>query len=148
MSLAAKAIDKLVNPPRVSQPDRPRDAVCVATVLVTGSSFGIGEATVCKLAAAGATVLLAARSGDKLDGLSQVMSASGGHAVSYPANLSDEETATRLAKRIADEHGPPDIVSRPPDFLCAKHCRSGCARGPRSSWAVPRVALPVRPRSS
>ena len=40
-----------------------------ATVLVTGASFGIGEATACKLAAAGATVLLAARSEDKLDDL-------------------------------------------------------------------------------
>jgi NAD(P)-dependent dehydrogenase (short-subunit alcohol dehydrogenase family) len=110
MSVAAKAIDKLVNPPRVSNPDRLRDAVSGAKVLVTGSSYGIGEATACKLAAAGATVLLAARSGDKLDDLSKMINASGGHAVSYPADLSDEQTVTTLAKRIIDEHGPPDIV--------------------------------------
>jgi NAD(P)-dependent dehydrogenase (short-subunit alcohol dehydrogenase family) len=110
MNLAARAIDKLVNPPRVDHPDRLRDAVSGATVLVTGSSYGIGEATACKLAAAGATVLLAARSEDKLDGLAKLINESGGHAVSYPADLSDEDTVTTLAKRITDEHGPPDIV--------------------------------------
>jgi NAD(P)-dependent dehydrogenase (short-subunit alcohol dehydrogenase family) len=110
MSLAAKAIDKLVNPPRLDHPDRLRDAVSGATALVTGSSYGIGEATACKLAAAGATVLLAARSEDKLDDLAQLINGSGGHAVSYPADLSDEATVTTLAKRITDEHGPPDIV--------------------------------------
>ena len=67
MSLAAKALDKVVNPSHGSQPDRLRDAVSGATVLVTGASFGIGEATARKVAAAGATVLLAARSEDKLD---------------------------------------------------------------------------------
>jgi NAD(P)-dependent dehydrogenase (short-subunit alcohol dehydrogenase family) len=110
VSLASKAIDKVVNPPRVSDPERLREAVSGATVLVTGASFGIGEATACKLAAAGATVLLAARSADKLDSLAQTISANGGDAVSYPADLCDEATVTALAKRIIDEHGPPDIV--------------------------------------
>jgi NAD(P)-dependent dehydrogenase (short-subunit alcohol dehydrogenase family) len=107
---AAKVIDKLVNPPRVSDIDRLRDAVSGATVLVTGASFGIGEATARKLADAGATVLLAARSADKLDELARDIRAGGGHAVSYPADLSDEETVTTLTARITDEHGPPDIV--------------------------------------
>jgi NAD(P)-dependent dehydrogenase (short-subunit alcohol dehydrogenase family) len=110
VSLASKAIDRVVNPPRVSDPERLRDAVSGATVLVTGASFGIGKATACKLAAAGATVLLAARSADKLDDLAKAISANGGHAVSYPADLSDEATVTALTKRIIDEHGPPDIV--------------------------------------
>lgn len=110
VSLAAKALDKVVNPSHGSQPDRLRDAVSGATVLVTGASFGIGDAAARKLAAAGATVLLAARSEDKLDELVRSINASGGHAVSYPTDLSDEVAATTLAKRITDEHGPPDIV--------------------------------------
>ena len=81
VSLVAKALDKVVNPSHGSQPDRLRDAVSGATVLVTGASFGIGEATARKLAAAGATVLLAARSGDKLDELMRAIIAGGGHAV-------------------------------------------------------------------
>jgi NAD(P)-dependent dehydrogenase (short-subunit alcohol dehydrogenase family) len=110
VSLAAKALDKVVNPSHGSAPDRLRDAVSGAAVLVTGASFGIGEATARKLAAAGATVLLAARSQDKLDELVRDIDAGGGHAVSYPTDLSDEAAATALAKRITDEHGPPDIV--------------------------------------
>jgi NAD(P)-dependent dehydrogenase (short-subunit alcohol dehydrogenase family) len=107
---AAKVIDLLVNPPRVSDPDRLRGAVAGATVLVTGASFGIGKATACKLADAGATVLLAARSGDKLDEIAQAISDSGGQAVSYPADLSDEDAVTALTERLLEAHGPPDIV--------------------------------------
>ena len=110
MNPAAKVIDMLVNPPRVSDIDRLSDAVARATVLVTGASFGIGEATARKLAAAGATVLLAARSEDKLDAIAHAISDSGGHAVSYPADLSDEAAVTTLTERLLDEHGPPDIV--------------------------------------
>src|SRR3954466_3474116 len=96
VSLAAKALDKVVNPSHRSQPDRLRDAVSGRTVLVTGASFGIGEATARNLAAAGATMLLAARSEDKLDELVRGINAAGGHAVSYPADLSDEAVATAL----------------------------------------------------
>jgi NAD(P)-dependent dehydrogenase (short-subunit alcohol dehydrogenase family) len=105
-----KLINTLVNSPRVSDPDRLRDAVSGATALVTGASFGIGEATARKLAAAGATVLLVARSADKIDELAATITATGGHAVSYPADLSDEAAVVELVKRILDEHGPPDIV--------------------------------------
>jgi NAD(P)-dependent dehydrogenase (short-subunit alcohol dehydrogenase family) len=110
MNPAGKVIEAFVNPPRVSDPDRLRDVVTGKTVLVTGASFGIGEATAQKLAAAGATVLLAARSADKLDELSETITVCGGHAVSYPADLSDEATVTALATRILDERGAPDIV--------------------------------------
>jgi NAD(P)-dependent dehydrogenase (short-subunit alcohol dehydrogenase family) len=110
MKPTAKVIDKLVNPPRVSDLDRLRDSVDGTTVLVTGASFGIGEATARKLAAAGATVLLAARSGDKLDDLAQAIAAGGGSAICYPADLSDESAVATLTKRLLGEHGPPDIL--------------------------------------
>jgi NAD(P)-dependent dehydrogenase (short-subunit alcohol dehydrogenase family) len=110
MNPAAKVIDKLVNPPRVSDPDRLRDTVAGATVLVTGASFGVGEATAHKLAAAGATVALTARSRDKLASLARAIGATCGHAVSYPADLSDEAAVATLTRRLLDEHGPPDIV--------------------------------------
>ena len=110
MNPAAKVIDKLVNPPRVSDLDRLRGTVAGATVLVTGASFGIGEATARKLADAGATVALAARSGDKLAELARTIGESGGHAISYPADLSDEAAVVTLTEQLLDEHGPPDIV--------------------------------------
>lgn len=110
MNLAAKAIDMLVNPPRVSNPDRLRAAVSGKEVLVTGASYGLGEATARKLAAAGASVLLVARSADKLDDLAASITAHGGRAAAYPADLADEAAVTALTKRISEEHDPIDII--------------------------------------
>jgi NAD(P)-dependent dehydrogenase (short-subunit alcohol dehydrogenase family) len=110
MNVAAKAIDKLVNPPRMSDPDRLRAAVSGKTVLVTGASHGLGNATAIKLAAAGATVLLVARSEDELNSLAASITARGDHAIAIPADLTDEATVTALAEWITEAHGPPDIV--------------------------------------
>jgi NAD(P)-dependent dehydrogenase (short-subunit alcohol dehydrogenase family) len=110
MELVDRAIDRLVNPPRVSDPDRLRTAVSGKTVLVTGASYGLGEATARKLAAAGATLLLVARSGDKLDDIAASISAGGGFAAAYPADLADAAAITALAKRLIENHGPPDTV--------------------------------------
>ena len=78
MNVAAKAIDLLANPARVSDPDKLRSAISGKTVLVTGASFGVGEATARKLAAAGATVLVVARSADRLHDLAASINAGGG----------------------------------------------------------------------
>ena len=110
MNVAAKAIDKLVNPPRMSDPDRLRAAVSGKTVLVTGASYGLGNATAIKLADAGARVLLVARSEEELNTLAASIIARGDHAIAIPADLTDEATVTALAERIIEAHGPPDIV--------------------------------------
>ncbi|MFZ1178532.1 MAG: SDR family NAD(P)-dependent oxidoreductase, partial [Mycobacterium sp.] len=60
-----KVTDRLANPARLSDPDKLRTAVSGKTVLVTGASFGIGDATARRLAAAGATVLVVARSAER-----------------------------------------------------------------------------------
>jgi len=110
MNLVAKAFDKIVNPPRVSDPDRLRAAVSGKTVLVTGASYGLGEATARKLGAAGATVLLVARSADRLAALAASVNAGGGRAAAYPADLTDLTAVTALAKRLTENHGPMDVV--------------------------------------
>ncbi len=71
------ATDRLANPGRVSDPDKLRKVVSGKTVLVTGASYGIGEATARKLAAAGATVLIVARSAERLDDLAAAINAGG-----------------------------------------------------------------------
>jgi NAD(P)-dependent dehydrogenase (short-subunit alcohol dehydrogenase family) len=105
-----KASDRLANPARVSDPDKLRSAVSGKTVLVTGASYGIGEATARSLAAAGATVLIVARSAEKLDNLAASINAGGGRAVAYPTDLTDEAAVNALTKRITENHGPLDVV--------------------------------------
>ncbi|OBJ03445.1 epimerase [Mycobacterium sp. 1165196.3] len=102
--------DHVANPARVSDPDKLRGAVSGKTVLVTGASYGIGEATARSLAAAGATVLVVARSEERLCDLTASINAGGGHAVAYPTDLTDESAVSTLTKGITEEHGPPDIV--------------------------------------
>ena len=110
MNVAAKAIDLLANPARVSRLEQLRSAISGKTVLVTGASFGVGEATARKIAAAGATVLVVARSEDRLHELSASINAGGGKAVAYPTDLTDEAAVSELTKKIGEEHGALDIV--------------------------------------
>lgn len=102
--------DHVANPARVSDPDKLRGTVLGKTVLVTGASYGIGEATARSLAAAGATVLVVARSEERLTDLTASINAGGGRAVAYPTDLTDESAVSALTKQITDEHGPLDIV--------------------------------------
>lgn len=104
------ATDHLANPGRVSDPDKLRGAVSGKTVLVTGASYGIGEATARRLAAAGATVLLVARSKERLCDLAASINAAGGRAVAYPTDLTDEAAVNALTEEITEKHGAPDIV--------------------------------------
>lgn len=106
----AGATGRLANPARVSDPDSLRGAVSGKTVLVTGASYGIGEATARKMAAAGATVLVVARSEERLDDLAAAINAGGGRAVAYPTDLTDEAAVGVLTKQVTENHGPVDIV--------------------------------------
>lgn len=104
------ATDRVANPARISDPDRLRTTVSGKTVLVTGASYGIGEATARKMAAAGATVLVVARSAERLEDLAAAVNAGGGRAVAYPTDLTDESAVSELTKQITEDHGPLDIV--------------------------------------
>jgi NAD(P)-dependent dehydrogenase (short-subunit alcohol dehydrogenase family) len=110
MNVAARTIDLLANPARVSDPDKLRRTVIGQTALVTGASYGVGEATARKLGAAGATVLVVARSADRLHDLAASINAGGGKALAYPADLTDGAAVSALTQRIVDEHGALDIV--------------------------------------
>jgi NAD(P)-dependent dehydrogenase (short-subunit alcohol dehydrogenase family) len=108
---ARRAASRVVNPGGTPSEARLRTAVAGRTILVTGASHGIGRATAIRLARAGATVLLVARSADVLDELAAELRAEGGDAHALAADLSDAEQAVpALARRIRDEHGPPDAI--------------------------------------
>jgi NAD(P)-dependent dehydrogenase (short-subunit alcohol dehydrogenase family) len=110
MNVATKAIDLLANPARVSNPDKLRSAISGKTVLVTGASYGVGESTARKVAAAGATVLVVARSADRLHELAASINTGGGKAVAYPTDLTDEAAVSELTNKIGEHHGALDIV--------------------------------------
>ncbi len=110
MNLAVQAIGKVANPRGSTDRDLLRTAVSGKTVLVTGASYGVGEATARALAAAGATVLAVARSADRLDDLTAAIQAGGGRSVAYPADLTDQDAVSALVDRLTSGHGALDIV--------------------------------------
>ena len=109
--LARRLASRVVNPGGAPSATRLRAAVSGKTILVTGASHGIGRHAATRLARAGATTLLVARSADLLEELAESLRADGARAFALPADLSDADVAVpALARRILDEHGPPDVV--------------------------------------
>lgn len=78
----------------------PEEGLGGLRVLVTGGSRGLGEATVRRFAAAGATVLTASRSAPP-DDLP---------ATFIPADLSTEDGAAELCRRVLDSVGGVDVL--------------------------------------
>ncbi|MEZ5076197.1 MAG: SDR family oxidoreductase [Solirubrobacterales bacterium] len=79
-------------------------------VLITGASSGIGKATAVKVADAGATVLLVARSLDKLEETKAEIVNAGGTAHIHQCDLSDMEDIERMAEEVLAYHGHVDIL--------------------------------------
>jgi NAD(P)-dependent dehydrogenase (short-subunit alcohol dehydrogenase family) len=85
-------------------------AVRGKVVLITGASSGIGKATAVKAADAGATVLLVARSVDKLEETKAEIEDAGGIAHIHRCDLSDMEDVERMAEEVLTYHGQVDIL--------------------------------------
>jgi acyl-CoA synthetase (AMP-forming)/AMP-acid ligase II/NAD(P)-dependent dehydrogenase (short-subunit alcohol dehydrogenase family) len=100
----------LVNPPSAVDEVELRAAVAGKTALVTGASYGLGEATARRLGAAGAIVLLTARSGERLEEIAAEIRAAGGDAHARAADLTDIESVEKLADWALAEHGHVDVV--------------------------------------
>jgi thioester reductase-like protein len=79
-------------------------------VLITGASSGIGRATALKVGAAGATVLLVARSQERLERTRALIERAGGRAYVYPTDLASLDQCDLLAKRVLDEQGGVDVL--------------------------------------
>ena len=80
------------------------------TVLVTGASSGIGEATTKAAAARGARVLLVARRADELARVRAEVEALGGRAAAYVCDLTDGAAIDRLVAQVLAEHGVVDYL--------------------------------------
>ncbi|MFK8016413.1 MAG: SDR family oxidoreductase [Gammaproteobacteria bacterium] len=79
-------------------------------VMVTGASSGIGRATAIKMGEGGATVVLIARSPDKLEEARKEVAKHGGNAHAYTCDLSDLEDCDRLVAKVIEDLGQVDIL--------------------------------------
>jgi 3-oxoacyl-[acyl-carrier protein] reductase len=78
--------------------------------LVTGASQGIGRGCALKLAASGATVVLAARNQEKLAELVREIETGGGKAFAFPVDVADEEQVKTAFKSALGQLGKIDIL--------------------------------------
>jgi short-subunit dehydrogenase len=74
-------------------------------VVVTGASSGFGRGTALELARRGASVVLAARSAETLQGLARECEGAGGRAVAVPTDVSDRAAVEGLAEKAVAAFG-------------------------------------------
>jgi len=78
--------------------------------IVTGASRGIGAATARALAAAGAHVVLTARTGASLEQVEDEIFAAGGSATIAPLDLTETDSIARLATAISERWQALDVL--------------------------------------
>ena len=78
-------------------------------VVITGASSGFGKGAARKFAAAGASVVLAARRGQLLEDLARECEAAGGHALAVPTDVSKQADVEALAQAAVAQFGRVDV---------------------------------------
>ena len=79
------------------------------TVLITGASYGIGEALAYKLAGTDVYLILVARTTSKLNSVKEEVIAKGGKAEVYTADLRNSEELEKLISFVKELEGGVDI---------------------------------------
>ena len=77
--------------------------------VVTGAGQGIGEGIAKVLAEAGASVVCAARSTEKIERVAAEINAANGSAIAVATDVTDREAVEALAQAAVDEYGKLDI---------------------------------------
>ncbi len=78
--------------------------------IVTGAGRGVGRAIAEALASAGASVALAARSGEEIEAVRAAVEAGGGRAVAVPADVTDEPAVGALVAETIRTLGSPTLL--------------------------------------
>ena len=85
-------------------------AVRGKVVMITGASSGIGRATAERIGAAGATVVLVARSADALGEVRDKIEHDGGQAFVHRCDLTDFDALDAMAAAVVERHGRVDVL--------------------------------------
>jgi citronellol/citronellal dehydrogenase len=86
------------------------DELSGKVAIVTGGGTGIGAAAARLLAAAGASVVVAARKVERIEAVAAELQAAGGRAVAVPTDVRSESDIDRLVDATIGEFGKIDIV--------------------------------------
>lgn len=79
-------------------------------VLVTGASQGIGKAVALAFARQGASVIIAARSAERLDEVAKQIRDLGSEALSVPTDVTSPEAVSALVDKAMDRFGRIDVL--------------------------------------
>jgi NADP-dependent 3-hydroxy acid dehydrogenase YdfG len=79
-------------------------------IIVTGASSGMGAAAARHLAGHGASIVLAARRTDRIEGIVDDITGSGGQAIAVETDVTRLEDMQRLAKAAIDAFGRIDVL--------------------------------------
>ena len=93
-----------------SNSQRLRKEVEGKVVVVTGATSGIGLDCATKLAQAGATVILAARTPEKLDEEVKKLRKAGGDVYAYPCDISDMADCDKFVATVLKNHDHVDVL--------------------------------------
>lgn len=80
------------------------------TVLITGSSQGIGRATASLFAQNGYNVVITARQRDRLEDFAQSLKAEGHSVLAVPADVKDPGQVEHLVREAIAHYGPIDVL--------------------------------------
>ncbi len=80
------------------------------TIIITGASSGIGEATAKKLSQEGANVVLSARREDRLNSLKDEIEKNGGMALVVPGDVTKKEDFKKIVSATLEEFGSIDGI--------------------------------------
>jgi NAD(P)-dependent dehydrogenase (short-subunit alcohol dehydrogenase family) len=103
----------LSNPTTNAKPDaliQGHHLLAGKAAIVTGASRGIGAATARAFAAAGAAVVLAARTEAEIDEVSAEIGSAGGEAVAIATDVTDPAAVQRMVQRALTAYGRLDIA--------------------------------------
>jgi len=95
---------------RIQGNDSLEKAVRGSVVMVTGASSGIGKSAAMRIADAGGTVLLVARSPEKLEQTREQIEAGGGVAHIHRCDLSDVEDIDQMCAEVLERHHHVDVL--------------------------------------